>query len=582
MGVVAHPDLGTASRDMGVDFVGDNARLLAVIAGVVTDELVAYSMWVVVLLCSAELPMKLNWNYSDIVEDNGEYTIVQEPPQVVSKFPGLFQESERVERCTDMFDVIVCGGTLGIFVATALSSKGLRVGIVEKKEQEWNISRKELLELVEVGVLTEDDIDHITAASFNPNRCGFEGKGDIWVNDILNLGVSPAKLIETMRTRFTFLGGIIFEGCSVSHISIYEDSAVLELADGKILSSRLIIDAMGNFSPIVKQIRRGRKPDGICLVVGSCCRGFTENSTSDVIYSSASVKRVGQSQAQYFWEAFPAGSGPLDRTTYMFTYLYPEPGCPLLEELLEDYWELMPKYQGVSLDDLEVLRVIYGIFPTYRDSPLPAAFDRILQFGDASGIQSPVSFGGFGSLTRHLGRLSAGIHEAINSNFLDAQSLSLLNPYMPNLSASWLFQRAMSAKRQSDVSPTFINELLYANFESMQKLGDPVLRPFLQDVIQFWSSVKTLGLVMLTRPVIIPSIFKQVGLPVLLDWSGHFMMLGYYTFLSSYLDPVIRPLVEKFPGKMKYEWKQKLEAWKYGAGLDYELSSSGGKSAAED
>lgn len=236
----------------------------------------------------------------------------------------------------------------------------------------------------------------------------------------------------------------------------------------------------------------------------------------------------------------------------------------------------------MSLDDLDVLRVIYGIFPTYRDSPLPAAFDRVLQFGDASGIQSPVSFGGFGSLTRHLGRLSAGIHEAINSNFLDAQSLSLLNPYMPNLSASWLFQRAMSAKKQSDVLPTFINELLYANFESMQKLGDPVLRPFLQDVIQFGPLVKTLGLVMLTRPLIIPSIFKQVGLPVLLDWSEHFLMLGYYTFLSSYLDPVIRPFVEKFPGKMKYEWKQKLEAWKYGAGLDYELSSSGGKSAGED
>lgn len=32
-----------------------------------------------------------------------------------------------------------------------------------------------------------------------------------------------------------------------------------------------------------------------------------------------------------------------------------------------------------------------------------------VQFGDASGIQSPVSFGGFGSLTRHLGRLSNGI-----------------------------------------------------------------------------------------------------------------------------------------------------------------------------
>jgi 2-polyprenyl-6-methoxyphenol hydroxylase-like FAD-dependent oxidoreductase len=28
--------------------------------------------------------------------------------------------------------VIVCGGTLGIFVATALASKGLNVGIVER------------------------------------------------------------------------------------------------------------------------------------------------------------------------------------------------------------------------------------------------------------------------------------------------------------------------------------------------------------------------------------------------------------------------------------------------------------------
>lgn len=507
-------------------------------------------------------------------------TSVPEPREVVSKVPGLFHDSDQAEKCVDTFDIVVCGGTLGIFIATALSSKGLRVGIVERailkgREQEWNISRKELLELVEVGILAEDDINHVTSSSFNPNRCGFEGRGEIWVHDILNLGVSPVKLIEIMRERFNSLGGIIFEDCSVSRICTYDDVAVLQLADEKILSSRLVIDAMGNFSPVVKQIRRGRKPDGVCLVVGSCCRGFKDNSTSDVIFSSASVKSVGMSSVQYFWEAFPAGSDRLDRTTYMFTYVDPQPGCPKLEELLEDYWDLMPKYQGMSLDNLDILRVIYGIFPTYRESPLPAAFDRVLQFGDASGIQSPVSFGGFGSLTRHLGRLTTGIYEAIDNNFLDAKSLSLLNPYMPNLSASWLFQRAMSAKKQSNVSPNFINELLYANFESMQKLGDPVLRPFLQDVIQFGPLVKTLGLVMLNRPQIIPSIFKQVGIPVLLDWSGHFFMLGYYTFLSTYFDPAIRPLLSTFPAKMKYEWSRRLEAWKYGAGLDYKLSNLG-------
>ncbi|KAG5545614.1 hypothetical protein RHGRI_017939 [Rhododendron griersonianum] len=519
-------------------------------------------------------------------------TDVLEPQKVVSSVPGLFSQSDVAGKAVETFDVIVCGGTLGIFIATALSCKGLRVGIVERgvlkgREQEWNISRQELLELVEVGIITEDDIEQSIASIFNPNRCGFEGKGEIWVEDILNLGISPAKLIEVMKKRFDSLGGIIFEGDSVSGISIYEDAAVLQLAKAKILSSRLLIDAMGNFSPVVKQIRRGKKPDGVCLVVGSCCRGFKDNSTSDVIFSSSAVKEVGESEAHYFWEAFPAGSGPMDRTSYMFTYVDPHPGCPKLEELLEDYWDLMPNYQvGVSLDNLEILRVIYGIFPTYRGRiDLTVHCQRLLiefyrfscycpeQFGDASGIQSPVSFGGFGSLTRHLGRLSAGIYEAINGDLLDSNNLSLLNPYMPNLSASWLFQRAMSAKKESNVSPDFINELLYVNFRSMQRLGDPVLRPFLQDVIQFGPLVKTLGLVMITKPLIIPSIFKQVGVPVLLDWSGHFFMLGYYTFLSTFVDPVIRPLVNAVPAKMKYKWRRQLEAWQYGSGLDYKMSN---------
>ncbi|KAF4394494.1 hypothetical protein G4B88_018644 [Cannabis sativa] len=460
-------------------------------------------------------------------------TVVQEPQKVVSTNPGLFSNSELANKALDKFDVIVCGGTLGVFIATALCSKGLRVAIVEKnvlkgRDQEWNISRKELLELVKVGILAEDDIEEITAAKFNPNRCGFEGKGEIWVEDILHLGILPAKLIEIMKTRFVSLGGVIFEGCTLSSISVYDDAVVTLLADGNILSSKLIIDATGNFSPIVKQIRRGRKPDGVCLVVGSCARGFGSNSTSDVIYSSSTIRKVGNSVVQCFWE-------------------------------------------GVSLDNLEIQRVIYGIFPTYRDSPLPAAFNRVLQFGDASGIQSPVSFGGFGSLTRHLGRLSSGIHEAVSGNFLDSYNLSLLNPYMPNLSTSWLFQKAMSAKQLSNVPPDFINELLHANFQSMQRLGDPVLRPFLQDVVQFGPLAKTLGLVMISKPQILPSIFAQVGFPVLLDWSGHFAMLGFYTFLSTFAEPVIRPFLSAFSPQLRYQWIRRLEAWKYGAGLDYEL-----------
>ena len=40
-----------------------------------------------------------------------------------------------------------------------------------------------------------------------------------------------------------------------------------------------------------------------------------------MIYSNTDLNATGQ----YFWEAFPAGSGPADRTTYLFTYIDADP-----------------------------------------------------------------------------------------------------------------------------------------------------------------------------------------------------------------------------------------------------------------
>lgn len=90
-----------------------------------------------------------------------------------------------------------------------------------------------------------------------------------------------------------------------------------------------------------------------------------------------------------------------------------EPSRPSLEAMLEDYWQLLPEYQGVPLEDLEVERILFGFFPTFRASPLAPGFDRVMQVGDASGIQSPLSFGGFGALTRHLERLTGAVTGAL-------------------------------------------------------------------------------------------------------------------------------------------------------------------------
>lgn len=76
---------------------------------------------------------------------------------------------------TPDYDVTVCGGTLGIFVALALQQRGHRVAVIERRRvegrtQEWNISRHELYSLVEVGLLTKEEADSCITSEFNPIR----------------------------------------------------------------------------------------------------------------------------------------------------------------------------------------------------------------------------------------------------------------------------------------------------------------------------------------------------------------------------------------------------------------------------
>ncbi|MFN5863363.1 MAG: FAD-binding oxidoreductase, partial [Pseudanabaena sp.] len=92
------------------------------------------------------------------------------------------------------FDVIVCGGTLGIFIASALQRRGWSVVVIEQgilrgRVQEWNISRKELNAFLELDLLTEAELEQAIATVYNPARVGFQGGKDLWVRDILNIGI---------------------------------------------------------------------------------------------------------------------------------------------------------------------------------------------------------------------------------------------------------------------------------------------------------------------------------------------------------------------------------------------------------
>jgi lycopene cyclase CruP len=480
-----------------------------------------------------------------------------------SLIPQPIKQSEEPLGTPD-WDVVVCGGTLGILISTALQKRGWRVALIERgilrgREQEWNISRKELEVFLELDLLGETELEQAIATEYNPARITFAEGPDFWIRDVLNIGVDPVFLLDTLKSKFLEAGGQLYEQTAFEGAVVHPNGVLVDAAGG--LKTRLLVDAMGHFSPIVQQVRQGEKPEGVCLVVGSCAQGFPNNDTGDLLASFTPI----QNQCQYFWEAFPARDG---RTTYLFTYLDAHPERPSLEFLFEEYLRLLPEYQGVELSQLEWKRVLFGFFPAYRNSPVRMPWSRILPVGDSSGGQSPVSFGGFGSMVRHLKRLTQGIHEALQCDALTQNALAELQPYQPNIAVTWLFQRAMSVGMDQHLSPNQINQLLTGVFQAMEQLGDDVLRPFLQDVVQFPGLSKTLLLTSVTKPGLILPVIPQVGLKTLLDWIVHYINLGLYSGLSP-LGQFMSASVKMLPPVPQYYCHRWADAWRYGSGGDY-------------
>ena len=182
------------------------------------------------------------------------------------------------------WDAVVCGGTLGILLGCALAQRGWRVAVLERgmlrgRDQEWNISRRELTVLVELGLLTEAELEGAIATQYNPACIRFLDGVELQVNDVLNIGIDPIYLLDTLKTKFLAAGGQLFEHTAFETATVHPDG--VDVLAGKGFKTRLLLDAMGHFSPISQQARNGRSPDAVCMVVGSCAQGFPENQVPD-------------------------------------------------------------------------------------------------------------------------------------------------------------------------------------------------------------------------------------------------------------------------------------------------------------
>ncbi len=527
------------------------------------------------LINSAHLPIDLPAQLQRIDQFWQDYRSNAKPvPQMVE----LLSDQRLGELDSD---VVICGGTLGIFIGCALQLRGWQVVLLEQgqlqgRAQEWNISRKELDALLELELLNAAELEQAIVTSYNPARVGFHGGVELWVRDILNIGVDPVFLLATLRRKFLAAGGRLLEYTAFDRSEIYTDGVQVHGTNqgtAVCIKARLLLDVMGHFSPVAQQARAitqgQQQPEGVCMVVGSCAQGLPEKSYGDLIYTFAPIHE----QCQYFWEAFPARTG---RTTYMFTYADADLRRSSFSQLLENYLAWLPAYQEVELEAIKFQRMLMGFFPAYQKSPLQTPWPRVLQVGDSSGMQSPLSFGGFGALMRHLVRLTESIQECLQQDFLTAADLRSIQPYQPNLSVTWLFQKSMSVGMNQQIEPVGaasqdenrINHLLSTTFIAMQKLGDPVLRPFLQDIVQFPALSQTMLAMALADPVLVMQIIKQVGIGTLIDWARHYANLGGYSFLHQ-LSQRLPHIAQYLPPQQQYQWQCWRNAWRFGTGGDY-------------
>ena len=88
------------------------------------------------------------------------------------------------------------------------------------------------MNLVRLGLLTESELESAISIEFNPMRVGFHGSKEedqIVVNDILNVGVAPDRLIGILKEKFLKLGGCLKEFTEFKNATVAPDGVRFDI-----------------------------------------------------------------------------------------------------------------------------------------------------------------------------------------------------------------------------------------------------------------------------------------------------------------------------------------------------------------
>ncbi|MGQ9837728.1 MAG: NAD(P)/FAD-dependent oxidoreductase [Cyanobacteriota bacterium] len=486
------------------------------------------------------------------------------------------------------WDLVVVGGALGAIYAAAMARLGYRVALVERlpfgrMNREWNISRRELKTLVEMGLLSAEQVESLILREYTDGfNKFFDGNSPVQAPvlhtpTVLNLAIDAEKLLHLCGEILKSCGGAIYDRSEFQQAYITDQGVTVvirDLQEGQVftLGSRLLVDAMGTASPIAQQVHQGRAFDSVCPTVGATIQGGFEpgvwdSQFGDILASHGDISRG----RQLIWELFP-GPGQ-DLTFYLFHYhqVHPENPGSLLE-MYEDFFTILPEYRRCNLEQLQWKKATFGYIPGRfrhpRDprSTRDSQFDRVLLIGDAAAMQSPLSFTGFGSLIRNAPRLCDLLDTALRHDLLTASDLTQIRAYQGNSAVTWLFSRGMMVPTGKVLSPARINATLNSFFAILASESPEVVDDFIKDRAG-WISFNRMAIkAALQNPRLLLWIWDAVGAKGFAEWLPTYFSytgLALLSFLlSGWVPGLLRRLQPWLEARYPRVWLRCLH-WSY-------------------
>ncbi|MFO0743066.1 MAG: lycopene cyclase [Labilithrix sp.] len=393
-------------------------------------------------------------------------------------------------------DVVFMGGGLCLLLAAEVARLGRRVVVLERARagavhREWNASDRELLPLVESGIVTEAELRELVVARYDEGVCRFHGSPPSVVRGVLDRAVDAAPLLARVREVALARGVRFIDGASVDALGAGSSGVRVGWSGGELVA-RVAVDARGASSPYASA-------DLVCPTVGGVVRGIDFDPRCGDILVTTEDADHGR---QHVWEGFPGRAGEL--TVYLFHYAQRERAGSLIELYARFFRTLHEYRRGVP----ELVRPTFGFIPGWsRLTPAPRGpHPRVILAGDAAARHSPLTFCGFGAMLRTFQPLARRIAACDSS------------PPPEERIHAWTGALARLMASQKLEGPA-LNTLLGAAFSTLAELGNEAYAALLQDRMPARDFLRFLHRTAQRHPMVYREVLRVVGPKAVARWS---------------------------------------------------------------